>query len=150
MKSVYLGLMACLCGFVLFISIAMVFQYSTAYKNLSFELRNALIQAGEEAMIPKEVCEMVACEVAREKDSSIECEEEEFVEMCEDVYMSESEFFDVLLTHLKRLKRSSGRVLVKLKAYHNPPFMAKVEVSLNLLGGFMNVPIVIEDVCLEN
>ena len=150
MKSAYISFMVFLSGFILFVSISVVFQYTTTYKNLSFELRNALMSAGEEAMIPEEVCEMVACSESEREAPSFGCSEEGYIEECVDVYMEEDEFFGILLGHLKRLKRTSERVSVRLKAFHNPPFMAKAEVSVNLNSGFLRVPIVIEEVCLEN
>lgn len=150
MKSAYLSFMAVLCGFVLLVSISIVFQYTTSYKNLSFELRNALIQAGEEAMIPKEVCESVACSEVEMEDPLFECSEEGMREECYLVYMEQEEFFDILLGHLRRLKRSGDRVQVKLKAFHNPPFMAKVELQMDLKGTFIKAPIIVEEVCLEN
>lgn len=150
MKSAYVSFMVFLCGFVLFISISVIFQYTTTYKNVSFELRNALIAAGEEAMVPEEVCEWVACSESEKEDPLFGCNEEGMIEECVDVYMEEEEFFGILLGHLERLKRTSERVKVRLKAFHNPPFMAKVEAQVNLEGSFIKTPIVIEEVCLEN
>lgn len=150
MKSAYLALIGCLCGMVLFVSIAIVFQYTTVYKNLSFELRNGLVQAGEEALVPEVVCEMVACSQWEMEDPAFECNENGLREECEDVYMDKDEFFEILLSHLSRLKRSSHQVSVYLHAYHNPPFLAKVSVKVNLFGSFIRVPILVEEVCIES
>ncbi|MBE6114090.1 MAG: hypothetical protein E7191_03325 [Erysipelotrichaceae bacterium] len=151
MKSAYLSFMAAIGGIILFVSIAIIFQYTTVYKNLSFELRNALIQAGEEAMVPEEVCEMIACSVEEMEDAeSFGCNEEGFKEECVDVYMDEDEFFEVLVGHLERLKRTNQNVSITLHAYHNPPFIAKASVRVDLVGSFIKVPIMIEEICLES
>jgi len=143
--------MAAIGGIILFVSIAIIFQYTTVYKNLSFELRNALIQAGEEAMVPEEVCEMIACSVEEMEDAeSFGCNEEGFKEECVDVYMDEDEFFEVLVGHLERLKRTNQNVSITLHAYHNPPFIAKASVRVDLVGSFIKVPIMIEEICLES
>lgn len=109
-----------------------------------------MIQAGEEALVPEVVCEWVACTTWEQENPYYECDEDGYREECEDVYMEEDEFFAILLGHLRRLKRNNQRVSVELKAYHNPPFMAKVVVRVNLLGSFIKVPIVVEEVCIES
>ena len=151
MKSAYLSFIAAISGIILFVAIAIIFQYTTIYKNLSFELRNALIQAGEEALVSEEVCELVSCSIEEMEDPEwYGCDEEGMREECVDVYMDEEEFFYVLRGHLQRLKRVNLPVTIQLHAYENPPFAAKASVRVTLTGSFINVPIVIEEICLES
>ena len=147
MKSIVMSFVLCVFGMCMVIAIGSVFEYTTAYKNLSFDVRHALMESGKIAITPIINYEFVPCDENELEEDYCDVDGEKIEIFIE--YMDKYEFFDELMKVFKNTKKSNQDVLVELMYYTNNPFLAKVKVTTLLEGIFIKKEIVIEEVLIE-
>ena len=97
MKNVVLGFGFALLAIVVFVSIGSVFEYTTTYKNLSYDLRHAIMESAKEAIIPKIEYVMVDCDEDELEEEYCDINGQKEVE--EIVYMDSDEYFPILMKY---------------------------------------------------
>ena len=134
-------------GLCMVVTIGSVFEYTTAYKNLSFDVRHALMESGKIAIVPIITYEYVNCDEDELEEYYCDYNGQKLIPIIE--YMNRYEFFDELMKILKNNKKGSDDVKVELLYYTNNPFLAKVRVTTTLNGLFIRKVIEIEEVLIE-
>lgn len=130
------------------VCIGSVFEYTTTYKNLSFDVRHALMESGKEAIIPKVSYEYRDCPLEDLEEDYCDEDGQMLIEIVE--YMQSDEFFEILMQQLRNTKNGNDEVMVELMYYSNAPFLARVRVSTMVEGLFMNNKITIEEALIQN
>lgn len=149
MKGSYLGLCLVFMGMMFLIMIGGIFEYTALYKSISFELRNALMEASKEAIIPSIECELIQLD-EEECEFIPECDENGWYEECYEVYMEENEFMQILMENLRNYRKIDIRKNVDLYYFQNHPLLVRAGIRTHLDSAFINLPIAIEKTILEN
>ena len=134
-------------GLCMVVTIGAVFEYTTAYKNLAFDIRHALMESGKIAATPIITYEYIPCDEDELEEEYCDLDGEKLIEIV--YYMDQYEFFDELMRILRNGKKGNQDVIVELMYYTNNPFLAKVKVTTNVSGMFIKKVIEIEEVLIE-
>ena len=130
------------------VTIGSVFEYTTTYKNLAFDVRHALMESSKEAIIPIITYEYIPCLKEELEEEYCDINGEKEIEIIQ--YKNEYEFFDILMDIFKQTKKHNQEVQVDLLYYTNNPFLARIKVTTHLKGLFMNKVISIEEAVIES
>ncbi len=147
MKNAVLGFALAMLALVVFVSIGSVFEYSSTYRNLSFDLRHAIMESGKEAIIPEINYVMVDCDEDELEEDYCDINGQKEIE--EIIYMDQDEYFSLLLKYLGNTKKVKNKVHVELLYFTNHPFLAHVRVRTTLHGMFIEREIVLEEAVIE-
>ena len=148
MRLPLLSFMLGVFGLSVIVGIGSVFEYTTTYKNLAFDVRHALMESGKVAIIPKVRYEYRDCPIEDLEEDFCDEDGQMLIEIVE--YMQSDEFFEILMQQLRNTKNGNDEVMVELMYYTNAPFLARVRVSTNVEGLFMDNKITIEEALIQN
>lgn len=146
MKIAVLGLTSFLAGLILIMAASVVFTYTTMYQNLSFALKNGIYQSSLTAMIPEIVCEW---QENPAYDPELDGEEAALIEVCEEVYLTKEEYYELLEESVIAYKQGAYVMELALMDYQSEPFLARATLQAKMHYGFLRFAIAVDELVLE-
>lgn len=145
MKLAVLSFVSIIAGFLFMMSISLVFTYTTMFRTLSFALKNGIYQSGIIAMVPEIYCEWVYNPFYEQG-----MDEEEFIEVCEEVYLTKEEYYELLECNVAAYKQGAFAMKLDLMDYQPEPFLARATLSGEMEHGFLQFSITVDELVIED
>lgn len=147
MKMAVLGFASFLAGLTFVMAASVVFTYTTMYQNLSFALKNGIYQSSLTAMIPEIVCEW---QENPAYDPEVDEEEAALNEVCEEVYLTKEEYYELLEESVIAYKQGAYVMELALMDYQPDPFLARATLQAEMHHGFLHFAITVDELVLEH